>query len=57
MQRPETETVQPPVEPTPPPKRRSPTEHILRLHGHTVRLKEATLQYVGVLTAWLGQAG
>ena len=53
MQPPETETVQPPVEPTPPPKRRSPTEHILRLHGHTVRLKEATLQYVGVLTVLL----
>jgi ribose transport system permease protein len=53
MQPRETETVQPPVEPTPPPGRRSPTEHIVRLHGHTVRLKEATLQYVGVLTVLL----
>jgi ribose transport system permease protein len=50
MQPPETETAQPPVEP---PKRRIPTEHALRLHGHTVRLKEATLQYVGVLTVLL----
>jgi ribose transport system permease protein len=53
VQPPETEIVQPPVGPTPPLKRRSPTEHILRLHGHTVRLREATLQYVGVLTVLL----
>jgi ribose transport system permease protein len=51
---PETETKTPVETPPPAPaKRRSPTEHILRLHGHTVRLKEATLQYVGVLTVLL----
>ena len=34
-------------------RRRGPSEHIVRLHGHTVRFKEATLQYVGVLTVLL----
>ena len=53
MKPPETETALPPVEPAPPVKRRGPSEHILRLHGHTVRFKEATLQYVGVLTVLL----
>ncbi len=52
MQPPDTETVEPPVEPAPPTKR-GPSEHIVRLHGHTVRFKEATLQYVGVLTVLL----
>ena len=54
MQPPETETKTPVEAPPPEPaKKRSPSEHILRLHGHTVRLKEATLQYVGVLTVLL----
>ena len=54
MQPPETETKTPVEAPPPEPsKRRSPSEHILRLHGHTVRFKEATLQYVGVLTVLL----
>jgi ribose transport system permease protein len=53
VQPPETEAAVQEPPPPQPPRRRSPTEHILRLHGHTVRLKEATLQYVGVLTVLL----
>jgi ribose transport system permease protein len=49
VQRPEAEAAveAPPPEPA---RRRSPSEHILRLRGHSLRLREATLQYVGVLT-------
>jgi ribose transport system permease protein len=52
MPQPDTQPATPPEAP-PPSGRRSPAEHMLRLHGHTVRFKEATLQYVGVLTVLL----
>ena len=53
MQPPETETATPSSRRRRAGEARSPSEHILRLHGHTVRFKEATLQYVGVLTVLL----
>jgi ribose transport system permease protein len=55
MRPPEGETTQPEEDAPPPPAtgRPGPTKHVLGLRGHTLRLREATLQYVGVLTVLL----